>query len=145
MNWLGLGIENPNQVLRQEIHKDHFVDVKITDLMKSMKDAGINIGGNYIFGLPMDTQESMQNTLDFAIANKTEMVNFYCAMAYPEAHYIKQPEKKVGNCLKHILAIVNTLTICSTFLMIIYVLKKLWLFEMKHLLNIIQTIIIYNF
>jgi radical SAM superfamily enzyme YgiQ (UPF0313 family) len=83
VNWLGLGIENPNQNLRQEIHKDHFVDVKITDLMQNMKDAGISIGGNYIFGLPMDTHESMQNTLDFAIANKTEMVNFYCAMAYP--------------------------------------------------------------
>jgi hypothetical protein len=66
INWLGLGIENPNQALRQEIHKDHFVDVKITDLMQNMRDAGINIGGNYIFGLPMDTHESMQNTLDFA-------------------------------------------------------------------------------
>ena len=94
VNWLGLGIENPNQVLRQEIHKDHFVDVKITDLMKSMKDAGINIGGNYIFGLPMDTQESMQNTLDFAIANKTEMVNFYCAMAYPGSPLHKTAREK---------------------------------------------------
>jgi len=83
VNWLGLGIENPNQTLRQEIHKDHFVDVKITDLMQNMRDAGISIGGNYIFGLPMDTHESMQNTLDFAMANKTEMANFYCAMAYP--------------------------------------------------------------
>ena len=94
VNWLGLGIENPNQVLRQEIHKDHFVNVKITDLMKSMKDAGINIGGNYIFGLPMDTQESMQNTLDFAIANKTEMVNFYCAMAYPGSPLHKTAREK---------------------------------------------------
>jgi radical SAM superfamily enzyme YgiQ (UPF0313 family) len=83
VNWLGLGIENPNQSLRQEIHKDHFVDVKITDLMQNMRDAGINIGGNYIFGLPMDTKESMEQTLEFAMNNKTEMVNFYCAMAYP--------------------------------------------------------------
>ena len=83
VNWLGLGIENPNQALRQEIHKDHFVDVKITDLMQNMRDAGINIGGNYIFGLPMDTKETMQSTLDFAMSNKTEMVNFYSAMAYP--------------------------------------------------------------
>ena len=83
VNWLGLGIENPNQVLRQEIHKDGFKEVKIGDLMEDMRNAGINIGGNYIFGLPMDTHESMKDTLDFAMENKTEMVNFYCAMAYP--------------------------------------------------------------
>jgi len=81
--WLGLGIENPNQSLRQEIHKDHFVDVKITDLMNDMRNAGIYIGANYIFGLPMDTHESLQNTLDFAMNNITENTNFYCAMAYP--------------------------------------------------------------
>ena len=83
VNWLGLGIENPNQTLRQEIHKDGFKEVKIGDLMTDMRNAGISIGGNYIFGLPMDTHESMRETLDFAIENKTEMVNFYCAMAYP--------------------------------------------------------------
>jgi anaerobic magnesium-protoporphyrin IX monomethyl ester cyclase len=94
VNWLGLGIENPNQLLRQEIHKDHFVDVKITDLMQNMRDAGINIGGNYIFGLPMDTKESMQSTLDFALANKTEMVNFYCAMAYPGSPLHKTARQK---------------------------------------------------
>ena len=97
INWLGLGIENPNQSLRQEIHKDHFVDVKITDLMQNMRDAGINIGGNYIFGLPMDTHESMQNTLDFAIENKTEMVNFYCAMAYPGSPLHKTAKQKGWN------------------------------------------------
>jgi len=94
INWLGLGIENPNQSLRQEIHKDHFVDVKITDLMQNMRDAGINIGGNYIFGLPMDTKESMEQTLEFAMNNKTEMVNFYCAMAYPGSPlYLTAKEK----------------------------------------------------
>ena len=44
---------------------------------------GINVGGNYIFGLPYDTMESMQATLDFALENPTEMANFYSAMAYP--------------------------------------------------------------
>lgn len=94
VNWLGLGIENPNQTLRQEIHKDNFVDIKITDLMQNMRDAGINIGGNYIFGLPMDTKESMQETLDFALNNKTEMVNFYCAMAYPGSPLFQTAKEK---------------------------------------------------
>jgi coproporphyrinogen III oxidase-like Fe-S oxidoreductase len=52
-------------------------------LINNIRDAGINIGGNYIFGLPFDTKESMQATLDFALENPTEMTNMYSAMAYP--------------------------------------------------------------
>lgn len=83
VNWLGLGIENPNTKLRANIHKDGFAEVSITDLIAQVRDAGINVGGNYIFGLPFDTEETMQDTLDFALENPTEMANFYCAMAYP--------------------------------------------------------------
>ena len=83
VKWLGLGIENPNNELRKEIHKEGFQEVKVLDLINMIRDAGINVGGNYIFGLPYDTMESMQATLDFALENPTEMANFYSAMAYP--------------------------------------------------------------
>ncbi len=83
VNWLGLGIENPNTALRKQIHKDGFKEVSILDLVADIRNAGINVGGNYIFGLPYDTQESMRETLDFALENPTEMANFYTAMAYP--------------------------------------------------------------
>ena len=83
VNWLGLGIENPSQTLRKEVHKDSFKDVKITDLFQMMRDAGMYVAANYIFGLPMDTHESMEETLRFALENKSEFVNMYTAMAYP--------------------------------------------------------------
>ena len=83
VKWLGLGIENPNSTLRQEIHKDGYKDIKIVDLISSIRNAGINVGGNYIFGLPQDTMESMKETLQFAMENMTEMTNMYSAMAYP--------------------------------------------------------------
>jgi anaerobic magnesium-protoporphyrin IX monomethyl ester cyclase len=83
VRWLGLGIENPDEVLRREAHKDGFVDVKIKDVITRIESAGIGVGANYIFGLPNDTLQSMQNTLDFAIENSTDMANFYSAMAYP--------------------------------------------------------------
>jgi len=83
VKWLGLGIENPNNKLRKEIHKEGFHDVNVLNLIDSIRNAGINVGGNYIFGLPYDTEESMQETLDFALENPTEMANFYSAMAYP--------------------------------------------------------------
>ena len=56
--------------------------MKVLDLIKMVRDAGINVGGNYIFGLPYDTHGTMQATLDFALENPTEMANFYSAMAY---------------------------------------------------------------
>ena len=83
IRWLGLGIENPDEVLRKEAHKDGFVDVKIKDLIGRIESAGISVGSNYIFGLPHDNLKTMQNTLDFAMENSTDMVNFYSAMAYP--------------------------------------------------------------
>jgi len=83
VNWLGLGIENPSAILRKEVHKGGFKEVKIGDVMNDIRNAGINIGANYIFGLPMDTKESMEETFDFAMNNLTEMVNVYSAMAYP--------------------------------------------------------------
>ena len=93
VKWLGLGIENPNSVLRSEIHKDGYKDIKIKDLIKNINDAGINVGGNYIFGLPQDTRESMQETLAFAMENLTDMSNMYSAMAYPGSPLYIQARK----------------------------------------------------
>ena len=81
--WLGLGIENPSSVIRKEVHKDAFKEVKIIDIIKEMQNHGINVAANYIFGLPNETEESMRETLEFAIEAKSEMANFYSAMAYP--------------------------------------------------------------
>ena len=83
VNWLGLGIENPNNEHRRVIHKDGFKEISVLNQIKQIREAGINVGGNYIFGLPFDNVSSMRGTLEFALENPTEMANFYCAMAYP--------------------------------------------------------------
>ncbi len=83
VNWLGLGIENPSSVIRKEVHKDAFKNVKIIDIINSIRDSGINVAANYIFGLPEETKESLEFTYNFAEESNTEMVNFYSAMAYP--------------------------------------------------------------
>ena len=83
VNWLGLGIENPSSTIRKEVHKDAFKDVKIIDIINSIRDAGINVAANFIFGLPEETNESMEFTYNFAEETNAEMVNFYSAMAYP--------------------------------------------------------------
>ena len=83
VNWLGLGIENPDTVLRKEVHKDSYKEVKIIDVINGIRNSGINAAANYIFGLPEDTEKSLKFTYDFAEETNSEMVNFYSAMAYP--------------------------------------------------------------
>jgi len=94
VNWLGLGIENPSSVIRKEVHKDAFKNVKIIDIINSIRNAGINVAANYIFGLPEETKESLEFTYNFAEETNTEMVNFYSAMAYPGSPLHLESKKK---------------------------------------------------
>jgi radical SAM superfamily enzyme YgiQ (UPF0313 family) len=82
-NWLALGIESGSSDIRKSSFKGCFDQEDIRDVVKRIKDSGINVGGNYIFGLPGDTLESMQKTLDLSEELNCEWSNFYCAMAYP--------------------------------------------------------------
>ena len=83
VNWLAPGIEAGNQEIRREITKGKFEDINIREVVKMMKDAGINVGANYIFGLGHDTWESMQETLNLALELNAENANMYCATALP--------------------------------------------------------------
>ncbi|MBT5109368.1 MAG: radical SAM protein [Rhodospirillaceae bacterium] len=82
-NWLGLGIESASSSVRDGMAKGSFNDDMISDVVRTVRDHGIAVGANYIFGLPDDTMESMNDTLDLAMELNTEWANFYCAMAYP--------------------------------------------------------------
>lgn len=81
--WLALGIESGSKHVRDGVEKGRFGSTEILKVVRKIQDAGINVIGNYIFGLPDDTHESMQETLDLALEANCEFANFYCAMAYP--------------------------------------------------------------
>jgi len=81
--WLALGIESGSKHVRDGVEKGRFGSLEILKTVRAIQNAGINVIGNYIFGLPDDTHESMQQTLDLAIEANCEFANFYCAMAYP--------------------------------------------------------------
>lgn len=81
--WLALGIESGSKMVRDGVEKGRFGSIDIIQTVRKIQDAGINVIGNYIFGLPDDTHESMQETLELALEANCEFANFYCAMAYP--------------------------------------------------------------
>ena len=82
INWLGLGIESASTVVRDGANKQ-MKNKDIIDVVRKIQTEGIRVGANYIFGLPDDTLETMQETLDVAMEINSEWANFYCAMAYP--------------------------------------------------------------
>ena len=94
VNWLALGIESANKKIRTEVIKGQYEDVDIQSVVKSIKDAGINIMGNYIFGLPEDNLDTMQETFTLARELNTEGANFYSAMAYPGSPLYAQAVKE---------------------------------------------------
>ncbi len=81
-NWLALGIEAADDRVLTDVDKRYEVH-EVYDTVRNIKEAGINIIGNYIFGLPEDTMDTMQQTLDLALDLNCEFANFYSAMAYP--------------------------------------------------------------
>lgn len=83
VNWLALGVEAGNQTVRQEVSKGSFKEVNIRDVCDGIRDTGINVISNFIFGFPDDTLETMQETLNLAIELNCEMTNMYPCQALP--------------------------------------------------------------
>jgi anaerobic magnesium-protoporphyrin IX monomethyl ester cyclase len=83
IGWLALGIEAGNQMVRKEVSKGSFQEVNIREICTTVRDSGINVISNYIFGFPDDTIDTMQQTLDLALELNTEMTNMYPCQALP--------------------------------------------------------------
>jgi radical SAM superfamily enzyme YgiQ (UPF0313 family) len=83
IDWLALGVEAANQEIRREVSKGTFEEVNIREVVRVVRDSGINVISNYIFGFPDDTRETMQQTLDLALELNTEMANMYPCQALP--------------------------------------------------------------
>lgn len=94
VNWLALGVEAGNTVVRQEVSKGSFKEVNIRDVSGQIRAGGIHVISNYIFGLPQDTYETMQETLNLALELNTEMANMYPCQALPGSPLYRVAKQK---------------------------------------------------
>ena len=93
--WLALGIESSSKHVRDGVVKGRFDNYDIEGIVKKVRDMGFYVGANYIFGLPNDDHDTMQETLDLSLRVNSEWANFYSAMAYPGSQlYPMAKEKK---------------------------------------------------
>ena len=93
INWVFMGFESGNDTVLQGVHKKQTVD-QIKRAAENVHRANIHIGGNYVFGLPEDTAETMQQTLDFAKDMNTEYANFFVMMANPGTRFYDVANEK---------------------------------------------------
>lgn len=81
--WLCLGIESGEKSIRLEVSKGKFDEVDVEKVIRQVEDAGIHVMANYIYGLPGDTEESIQATYELSVKLNTLGWNTYAAMALP--------------------------------------------------------------
>jgi len=92
VNWVAYGIEAADDKVRDAVDKGSSQAV-IDRAIEMTRQADINIVGNFIFGLPEDSHETMQKTFDMAKQYLFEYANFYAAMAYPGTELHEQAKK----------------------------------------------------
>jgi radical SAM superfamily enzyme YgiQ (UPF0313 family) len=82
-NWLKLGIESVSDKIITGISKGSYNRETITRVVKRIHSAGIDLCANFIFGLPGDDFDSMQENLNYAFELNCAFPSFFAAMAPP--------------------------------------------------------------
>ena len=83
IQWLAYGIESGDDAALAGVDKGQYTANQTRQAIRWTKEAGINTIANFMFGLPDDTMESMQKTLNLAREINPEWINFYVTMPYP--------------------------------------------------------------
>lgn len=82
INWIAYGFEAPG--LKYDAH----------ETVRMTREAGINVLGNFMFGLPGDDMNTMRATWLLALNLQCEWVNFYCTTAYPGSQLYEDTPKE---------------------------------------------------
>ncbi len=93
INWLAYGFESGSKRVINDITKGYKTE-SVEKVVKMSYDLGFYICGNYIFGLPEDDYDSMNETLKLMLDINAEWANIYCAMAYPGSELYEIAIKK---------------------------------------------------
>ncbi len=82
INWVAYGFESGSKRVIEDVSKGYKFE-RVMDVVKMTYDQGIHICSNFIFGLPEDDYDSMEETLSLMMKINAEWANIYSAMAYP--------------------------------------------------------------
>ncbi len=95
INWLAYGFESGNKRVIADVSKGYKAEI-VDKIVEMSYGLGFYICANFIFGLPEDDYDSMDDTLKLMLDINAEWANIYCAMAYPGSELY---EKAIANNL----------------------------------------------
>jgi radical SAM superfamily enzyme YgiQ (UPF0313 family) len=87
------GVESGAQELVNNVNKNLDLE-KVKRIVKLTKDLGIKTHLTFMFGLPGETKETIQKTIEFALELDPESVQFSIAAPYPGTKYFEELDKK---------------------------------------------------
>lgn len=79
---ISYGIESGNQAVLDYAKKRITLD-QSRDAVKMAKEAGIQVAGHFVFGLPGERKQTLKQSIDFALSLNMEWAQFYCAVPFP--------------------------------------------------------------
>jgi radical SAM superfamily enzyme YgiQ (UPF0313 family) len=79
---IGFGIESGNQQVLDSVRKGTNIAEAVM-AVRMAQDVGLEVTGHCVLGFPGETEETMQETIDFAKYLKLDYTQFYCAVPFP--------------------------------------------------------------
>ena len=94
IKWLCLGIESGDKKVRLQVAKGKFEEVDVKEVIEKVHSSDINVMANYIFGLPGDTNETINKTFELSKKLCTAGWNTYAAMALPGSQLYQEAKNQ---------------------------------------------------
>ncbi len=93
INWLAYGFESGSSKVLSDVSKG-YDPASVEKVVQMTRDNRIHICANFIFGLPEDDYETMNETLKLMLEINAEWVNIYSVMAFPGSELYQQALKE---------------------------------------------------
>ena len=88
-----VGIESGNQNILNRIKKGITLE-QVRRAVKWAKEAGLDVGGYFMIGLPGETKETMRQTIDFAKSLNLDLAKIAICMPLPATELFSELDKK---------------------------------------------------
>jgi len=82
INWVAYGFESGSPRVIKDVSKGYSLET-VDKVVRMTYNQGMHICANFIFGLPEDDFDTMNDTLKLMLDINAEWANIYSAMAYP--------------------------------------------------------------
>lgn len=79
---ISYGMEAGNQKVLDRAKKKISIR-QSREAVEMARRAGIKVAGHFILGLPGESEETLKETIDFALTLELEIAQFYCAVPFP--------------------------------------------------------------